>query len=218
MMDIWEPCSFWDGLVLWLRMDEKTGQTAFDHSVYSNHGTAYGATPTGLGWVFDGENDYVTCGNDGNLSYLSGITIELWVKNASITTAGQNLIKTSSPSVWVLHYRGAGFYLRAEDGAASGYLGWDTTLSSGVWLHLAATWDGSTMKLYINGEKQTTERSFDGGTTGRLGALEEFSIGKYVNDMQPWFNGIVAELRIYNRALSPEEIELSYDLNKGLFS
>ena len=113
---------------------EETGTTAYDSSSYGNNGTCYsGDTPTdlhtdagryGKALSFDGEDDYVNCGSDESFNYLSEITIELWAKNTNITTAGQNLVH-AFPDVWILHYRGAGFYLKAEDDTVSGYLGWD---------------------------------------------------------------------------------------------
>jgi len=220
-----DPGSCMDyGLVGYWSFDEGSGSTAYDASDNGNNGTIYGAKwaqgapalsgggTSGTGLSFDGENDYVDCGSDESFNYLSEITIELWAKNTGITAYGQNLVYAPS-NVWILHYRGAGFYLKAEDGTTSGYLHWDTSLSSGVWLHLVATWDGGTMRLYINGEKQTTEKSFGGGATGRLAAPGGLYIGKYFNSTQPWFNGLIDEVRIYNRALSEEEIRYHY--NRG---
>ena len=214
-----------DGVVGAWHFDEGSGNIAHDTSGEGNDGTLYdgnttnddGNTPPqwidgkfGKALELDGEDDYVDVPDSESFNYLSEISIELWVKNTGISTQGQNLIHTPS-NIWILHYRGGGFYLKAEDGTVSDYLGWDTTLPSGVWLHLVATWDGSTMRLYINDEKQTTEKSFDGGTTGRLAAPSNVLIGKHFNNPHPWFNGTIDEVLIYNRSLSEEEISDLYN-------
>jgi len=183
-----------------------------DLSRKGNHGTPYGGArpymiaPGVMGFKFDGSSGLVSMPSSDSFNYLSEITIGLWVKNTGVTTPGQNLIH-GYLTVWILHYRGSGFYLKAEDGTVSDYLGWDDTLPSGVWLYLVATWNGETMKLYVNGEKQATERAFDGGTTGRLASLDALYIGRRFNDGQPWFNGLIAQPIIEDRAWSEAEVK-----------
>jgi|GEM_PF-2512163 len=72
-----------DDLVLRLDMNENDGNTVYDSSGYGNNGTIHGATWTtgkfGSALSFDGENDYVDCGNDSSLDITDAITIEAWV-------------------------------------------------------------------------------------------------------------------------------------------
>ena len=176
-----------------------------------NHGTAYGGATTtsdakyGRAGYFDGEDDYVEVLDSDSLDYLPAISLEMWAK--SNVNGGQNLVRASG-NIFLLHFRGAGFWLTAEDGTGSGYLGWDVSPTFGSLYHFVATWDGEIMKLYINGEKQDSELSFDGGSTGRLGDVQFLTIGKYFNSGQVWFDGTIDEVRIYNRALSPTEIQI----------
>ena len=216
MMDIWEPCSFWDGLVLWLRMDEKSGGTAFDHSAYSNHGTSYGAVPTGLGWRFDG-NDYINCGSDDSLNFGDAITVEVWIKvdedGSFLDIATRNawngwMMRRESPNRIMAR-------LEFVDGSTSGEIeGGRVTVADG-WSHCAFTYDSVSddiVRVFVNGQQVKASASM-GNKKIKTGGSTRF--GKI--DIH-YFKGLIAEVRIYKRALSSEELRLSYELNKGLFS
>ena len=74
-----------------------------------------------------------------------------------------------------------------------------TTLQNGIWYHVLGTYDGSTMKLYVNGKNEATKTSvtscaFSTTYIGRSGLANGF------------FNGTIDEVRIWNRSLSPAEI------------
>ena len=120
---------------------------------------------------------------------------------------------------WILHFRGAGFYLRSSDGVTdSGYLGWQTLPSGNVWNMLTGTWNGTTMKLYLNGIKQSNELSYSGGTTGLLRTNGYITVGGYFNVSQPWTNGKISNVKIYNRALSDQEIQQNFNAMRGRYN
>lgn len=79
----------------------------------------------------------------------------------------------------------------------------------GVWYHLAASYDGTQFTLYMNGEVQSTQEH-----TFRPHAEEPIFIGKK-NSAEPrfYFHGALDDLRIYNRAVSPEEVMALYTEN-----
>lgn len=79
-------------------------------------------------------------------------------------------------------------------------------VAAGEWAHIAATWDGYSMRLYINGEELATGSFVDvlDGTDGHLG------IGALIRDTNrsSWgqiFHGNIGEIRISNTELSPEQ-------------
>ena len=158
-----------NGLVLYLDAANKksypaTGTTWFDLSGNGRNGTlTNGPTYDGQSIVFDGIDDSSTANLTG-VTNFSALTINVW--HYSNVTASTCLIN-NFPSI--LHFRGAGFYLRSSDNVTdSGYLGWQTPPSGNVWNMLTGTWDGSIMKLYLNGNKQSNELSYAGGSTGLL--------------------------------------------------
>ena len=75
-----------------------------------------------------------------------------------------------------------------------------------AWTHLAATYDGSTLRFYVNGT-QAASRAVTGGITSSTNPLR---IGGN-SVWGEWFNGSIDEVRIYNRALTPAQI--STDMN-----
>jgi hydrogenase maturation factor HypE len=81
-------------------------------------------------------------------------------------------------------------------GAAGG-----SALPLNVWSHLAGSYDGSTLRLYVNGVQVATQ-ALTGSLVTSSGALR-------IGGNSVWgeyFSGLVDEVRVYNRALSPAEI------------
>lgn len=181
-----------------------------------NHGDITGHAPTvkpeedcvsGKCLYFDGMDDYIQFGDVTNK--FTGVTVSLWINPSD--TSGRNLLD-SNPLI--LHYRGAGFYLRLDGGGVCGYLGWSPAPSANKWSHIVATWVNPTigdgqMKIYIDGKKQTTELACAGGTYGRISS-GPLTIGKNFNTYQVWYKGLIDEVNIYNKALSISEIRQNY--------
>lgn len=181
-----------------------------------NHGDVTGHAPTvkdgedcvsGKCLYFDGIDDYIQY--DDVVNKFTGVTVSLWINPDD--TVSRNLLN-SKPLI--LHYRGAGFYLRLDGGGTCGYLGWSLAISAKKWSHLVATWINPTigdgqMKLYIDGKKQTTEFTCDGGTYGRISS-GPLSIGRNFNSSQVWYKGFMDEVNIYNKALSVSEVKQNY--------
>lgn len=88
----------------------------------------------------------------------------------------------------------------------------NTLLTNGLWYHLAGTWDGVTIRFYVNGNpdgevSRSTTISDDGRSTyvgGRTGSIDVF-------------NGNIAVVQMYNRTLSISEIKQNYNTLKGRF-
>jgi prepilin-type N-terminal cleavage/methylation domain-containing protein len=195
--------------------NEGSGTTAIN-SMGINHGTILGGaayspdTPNGsaasggYSLNFDGSDDYVAV--SANLTGgLRQITIEAWV-NAD---RASSMVFTTGNAV-ILHFRGAGFYLTAEDGTISNYLGWSPAPEIGRWTHLVATWNGDKMSLYQDGMQQTATRSWSGGATGRLISSTIFYIGRYFNASQPAFQGRIDSVKLYGQAITAGRVRTNY--------
>lgn len=164
------------------------------------------------GLDFNGINESCTVDNNLSLVQLSALTLSVWFYSNSAT--GMSLLKSNG---FLLHYRGDGFYLMADDGTTSGYLGYTVAPDSSKWIMITATWDGSTMKIYIDGIKQSSELSFSGGANNRIYNLTYLTVGGYFNSSQPWTNGKIGDYKIYNRALSANDISINYSSMKNRF-
>jgi len=95
----------------------------------------------------------------------------------------------------------------------------DVNVADGRWHHVAASADGTSISLYLDGTlKAKGERSLMGETPQDSAQIGQSSVSnvrsRRVNDYCP-FRGAVDEVRIWTRALSSEEIREVYELDKG---
>ncbi len=183
------------------------GKDVCDASGYNNNGTIFNdealfvpSDIDGYALSFDGVNDYVEIPENitGGLSEMS---IEGWIKPSA---SSKGFINAYSNIILIHTSSGGGLYLTTDDNTTSGYLAYDTPVTIGKWNHVVAVWNGTTMKIYSNGQKQSTERAFTG--SGVLKPSSTFWIGRYFNASQPWFIGLIDEIRVYSEALSTTEI------------
>lgn len=191
-------------------------RTAKDSSGNENHGTIHGAvfvddTPSGEGWAlqFDGVNDYVDVGNDASLDITDAITIEAWV-NPAEGTGQQAIIGTgdirNAYSLYVRHAPGQDIGFWFNDNGTNKFQ-MAGTLNYGTWHHIVGTWNGTTLKLYLDGEIITSTHSEQTFTRN----FQRVKIGYISNIANPkYFNGLIDEVRIYERALTASEIQKRY--------
>jgi len=199
------------GLVLWLKFNEGSGSTAYDSSFYNNHGTIYGATWTdgkfGKALEFDGVDDYVEVPDSESLKPAT-LTISAWIfrKGAGTRTFEGIVAKYDGYGGYLLceesQLNRLTFYVR-EGVGISKRIASDVTLTeiTGKWTHVAAVFDGDKLMMWVNGTKQSQEAT-GGILTNRPLSL---FVGRYSIS---YFNDTVDEIRIYNRALSEEEIQM----------
>lgn len=198
--------SYQSGSTTWL---DKSGN---NRNLTLTNGPTFDST-NGGSIVFDGVDDTGAVSN-ANLTGFTEITVNVWYYSNSDTSQA---LTRSSNNAFLLHYRGAGFYLVASDSTVSGYLGWQSTLPAFKWVMLTAKWGLGVMTLYQNGVKQVNELAFTGGAAGILGAISTIQLGYYFNSGQSWTNGKVAQVQIYNRALTAAEILQNYTATKSRF-
>ncbi len=219
-----------EGLVLWLRFEEGEEDIAKDSSGYNNDGKIYGASwvkgKIGGGLQFDGIDDYVDCGSDASLVPTGDFTVEAWIymNNMPLVKEGkfiQNPILFKDrhhdcifmvtiiflpPTSTSMYTRRA---LMLHFGRLGQFVASPESLSMKKWIHVAATvLDSYTVTVYINGEI--------GGQNFRelifSPVKKPLLIGGIKDDSRSSsFNGIIDEVRIYNRALSAEEIKAHYN-------
>ena len=82
-------------------------------------------------------------------------------------------------------------------------------LAANTWIHLAATYDGSALRLYVNGVLVATKPAIGSITTTNL----PLHIGG--DALNEWFNGRLDDVRVYNRTLTPAEIQTDMNAPAG---
>ncbi len=212
------------GLVGYWKFDESAGTTAADSSGNNNNGTINGATWTtgklGNGLQFDGSSNYLEVSKSSSLdSIASGITISAWVKTPLSQRGAiveRWLYDPTTDRAYVLTAETTGkinFGLNSNGTpAGSVFILSNNAVSPDAWTHVAATSDGTTMKIYINGAQDTVTGTAPTG--GIYASNANLHIGTWQygsSNKDNFFNGSIDEVKIYSRALSASEVLAEYN-------
>lgn len=188
----------------WQRSSDNVNWSNISNTTTTLNETVYAL---GNGLNTDGSNDYITIPK----SISGDFTIEYWVKTTQTSLTGTQ---------W---YNGNGI-VDAEVGGTTTDFGTSmlngklafgvgspditiqstTSINTGIWTHVAVTWNQSTgaMKLYINGQLEATGTSGTGSRT----APPAIRIGSIQTGIQ-YFSGSIDELRIWNTVRSQTDIQ-----------
>jgi concanavalin A-like lectin/glucanase superfamily protein/BACON domain-containing protein len=199
--------------------DEPSGTNATDASGRGHTGTISGATRTTAGRFggalsFDGVNDIVNVADTNALDLTTGMTLEAWIQPTAVGSAWRTVLMKEQPGNLVYSlYAGNGGGGPATHVFTTGDIGINGTAATpiGSWTHLAATYDGAVLRLYVNGTQAAT-RNLTGALRTSTGALR---IGGNTI-WSEWYAGLIDEVRVYNRALTAAEIQT--DMTKAVSS
>ena len=154
---------------------------------------------------------FVDCGTDESLNLTDALTIELWMKPASVGEGGINAgpackAVSGGSWAWQLRYNAPGGFMGFQFNANPGGSTWisvQENLEPEEWYHITGTFDGSDLVCYLDGVE--TERI---SASAINSSSDNFFIGQdgWVN----CFDGLVDEVRVYDRALSEAEIQNNY--------
>lgn len=196
-----------------------TGRTVQDLSGGGNEGTIAGpvnlsSAPEAL--ILDGSTNYVSIA-DGILSARE-ISLKAWamVDEPENWAGIVNYIQDNGPSEhgWILGQVSHSFMFGLSTGSIT-YLSANESFEEDEWYHVVGTYDGSQMNIYVNGEHA-------GSSSARSGEISYLSswyrIGSYKDDNESYlWNGKIAEVAVYTRVLSPQEIRDDFEARKGEF-
>ena len=200
-----------------------------DDSVGNNNGTVYGAQWT-AGYIdgalsFDGDGDYVEIADDDSLDLTGGATLAAWINTNSLTTwqgiVGRWNFAGSPDKESILLDLGPDldnklWFWISTDGTDSTTTNVTSNLQlTNTWYHVVATYDATTMRLYVNGqEENSTPKSgniFVSDTEWNIGACN-YGGTPANNHQKSFFNGLIDDVRIYDRALSSTEVTELYNI------
>ena len=219
-----------DGLVLCLDAGNNKSyvsgsSTWSDLSGNNNTGSLVnGPTFTGSfggGIVFDGTNHYVDLGNISQLKPTTQITVSAWVYRSTMNdNQSEVIISCTQVGGYELYYTANKMTFYVYAGGSYRIPEMSTSAISG-WMNFTATYDNRYAKLYYNGVLQNT---VDSGATNNISYVAnniligaEAGGGSARESGYEW-TGNIAQVSIYNRALSASEVLQNYNANKGRFS
>ena len=218
-----------NGLVGQWHFDEGSGSEAKDSSGNENDGTLIvgGGDDANNKWVdgvggralwFDGTNDYVNIPHNDHFE-PDHISVVCLINIKKIAAISQQIINhRNGGSSWI----GYGIEL-GPNGIIHGSIstGQSSNHKSSVeihndkidldnWHHIVMTWDGNSLKIYLDGNLESSDSDGIGGNIAHPNL--PLRIGYRADAEQPeYFNGMVDEVSIYNRALSANEISTHYN-------
>ena len=196
------------GLVGHWNFNEGSGPVAADSSGNGNDGQL----ADGTGWLqnharppfvlfFDGVNDHVNVANSPSLNPSDEITLAAWIAPYDVSASGEIIAKSNGTDPQYYLRVQAGGKIRFGIGAT--VLNGNSTLSPFQWHLVAGTYDGATMKIYVDGVLDTV--------MSKNGPMHDNGVDVWIGCRRfrtlLAFNGLIDNLRIYSRALSANEIQ-----------
>jgi Concanavalin A-like lectin/glucanases superfamily len=198
--------------------DAGTGSTLEDRSGHANNGTIENATWTphgryGSALEFNGSTSCVQVPNSESLQLGEEFTLAAWVRPEGPLTEDPIFFKENDPELgfWEIpsYWMDIGFN---ATGKPQGYtegamVTGPNSIHDGVWTHVAFTYDGHALHVYVNGELQSSN-PIGGLAMSSKGPLYIGCAGAY----EEFFQGRIDEARIYERALTWGEVKASAEI------
>jgi hypothetical protein len=198
------------GLVAAYGFDEVSGSSVGDASMFANNGTfgtgVWRTTGRFGGALFFNGSGRVTIPSTESLSLTNAMTLEAWVNPSVVDASWRDVVYKGNDNYYLMATSSQGGV--PAGGASFGNISATTeayapsALATNTWTHLAVTYDGSIIRLYVNGAQVAT-RSKTGMYTTSNNPLQ---IGGNTFYWQ-YFRGKIDEVRVYNRALGAAQIQ-----------
>ena len=216
----WAPA--WSNLVSYWKLDESSGASYAVDSVGANAGTPHGGVVFGASGKlnnaasFNGSTGYIDVGSElfsGNAPFTAAGWIYPSVNSAVTyqTLVGEGFYNGTNQNGWYIRLRASTqspantIELTRGNGATAQYVVGNVQILAGGWYHIAFTYDGTTMKLYVNGALDNSAASSVSIPSSGVGNLR---IGLY--DTNSYMQGYVDDVAVWNTALSTSAINSLY--------
>jgi hypothetical protein len=208
------PSGYW-------RLGETGGTTAVDASgsdngVYTN-GPALGQASLLAGETankavrFDGVNDYVRVPSSGSLSPAVGVSVEAWIKPASLPASGAFASILTKAESYSLQFNGPRLEFTIMQNSARRRLQAPSgAIVAGQTYHVVGTYDGATQRLYVNGT-QVASAALTGAITTNGNPV---TIGSWGGGGE-FLAGTIDEPAVYPSVLSAARVSAHYQVGSG---
>lgn len=195
--------------------DEAEGDVVKDYSFGSNHGIAYGCQRApgvaGNALLFRSASDWVAIPHHPSFNGNRFFSVQIWIKPESLTQAGKFQYLAGLGSAWFLRLDSEGKVTLGINLSGLKEIRSDSAVRIGEWNHVAASYDGKEVRLFVNGKQA--------GASAQTSTLLMPRERPIVLGTCPWaigldgFVGAIDEFRLYSRPLPPAEVEMLYAEN-----
>jgi len=168
------------------------------------NGVSFGTTNNGF-FIFDGTNDYINVGNDANIQISSG-TISAWTRSSSQGGGFRGIV--AKQFAYGMFYVEA--VLAAYDWQAAATRSSGINIADGIWKNVVLTFSGGIGNLYLNGASVSNFAYNISSNPYNLFIGAEANEGQYAACN-------IAQVLVYNHALSAQEVLQNYNATKGRF-
>lgn len=206
------------GLVAEWLFKEGTGDTILDATGHTPPGRVYGAQwaarEGGHALSFDSKGAHVNCGTSESLDIRGAVTLEAWVYPTARAASETGVAGKSFDAYGLTLYSDGNFYCYIGSG------GNKCSVPGCVnrWNHITGTFDGKDLRMFLDGEARDTRPSqfttVNPGGSFYIGCIARDAAGGALTDS---FQGYIGAVRVYNRALSEEEVRTLYARDKASF-
>lgn len=222
-----------DGLVLHLdaanpKSYSGTGTSWKDLSGNGNNGTlingvGYSSDNNGV-MMFDGVNDYGYIEETTLIKPLNDFTVSLFCYPLNSSYSNVRVLgdwhQNANYDRWIFYANGAGitWYMRTETTGEGGVSGWPIVPNE--WVNLVGVYTGSLQIFYVNGEYLSQRncsgqmRASDGNRPIRFGQQGFYTGTSTAGNA---FNGNISDIKLFNRALTPQEIKQNFNALRGRY-
>lgn len=191
------------GLIAWWTGDDANDVAGANHTVF-NGGVLVTSGMVGQALFFDGLNDYVQTPLSSNSLPL---TLEFWFKTGSDVSGEQSIVDSDIGGSWghsvILGYNSGDRTIDIQ--YHNGQADTGVVVSPNTWYHVGVVFSDR-LQAYIDGQLKLDQPYSPPGLDGN-----SFRFGRHNAGDPQWFNGLVDEVSIYNRALTQSEIQAIYN-------
>jgi hypothetical protein len=203
------------------RFDEGIAGSVIDSSGNNLNGTLKGGVTVGgkgkicNGYNFNGSSGFVSVPNSALLNTRK-VTVAAWVRHNATAIKDWEAILTKGDSAYRIHLNGGcsingintsgGIDFGVNDGCSGADLNSDNVPASGTWYHAVGTYDGTKIKIYVNGTLTASSAFVDPLNSNNF----PLYIGENSEQTGRFFSGDIDEVKVYDAALTAAQISAGY--------
>jgi len=195
------------------------GGDIWDESGKSNHGKNNGAifikdarATNNHAYSFNGTNSYINCSDTTDFDFIDDFTLACWIKRTGADTSYNRVITyenaSNEASYRLLFNDNNQLYFQVDNGNTVS-TGYTPVLTENLWYHVTGNYDENLLRIYVNGDSTNVSSSTSGDVT--LYADRILSVGRSPGGGVTYLNAILDDIRIYNRALTPDQVDSLYN-------